>query len=199
VEVRFSLASSRSKRNTFFTRHSTCQVVIPVLRENCCGHDLMHVADETRNICWKNFGFVCIHIGGPACNCILSITISSEERAVKHKYICSTFFYVTLRRVSAFYKTITRRYKILQKVRKATISFVMPVCPFVRPSAWNNSTPTGRIWMKFHFWAFVQNHRENSSVIKIGQDNGYFTWRSFLIYDHMSLNSQNEKRSTWKL
>ena len=151
MEVRFSLASSRSKRNTFFTRHSTCQVVIPVLRENCCGHESMHVADETRNICWKNFGFLCIHIGGPACNCILSITISSEERVVRHKYICSAFFYVTWRRVSAFYKTITRRYKILQKVRKATISFVMPVCPFVRPSAWNNSAPTGRILIKFHF------------------------------------------------
>ena len=31
------------------------------------------------------------------------------------------------------------------KLIKATISFVM----FVRPSAWNNSAPTGRILMKF--------------------------------------------------
>jgi hypothetical protein len=31
------------------------------------------------------------------------------------------------------------------KLRKATISFVMSV----RPSAWNNSAPTGRIFMKF--------------------------------------------------
>jgi len=31
------------------------------------------------------------------------------------------------------------------KLRKATAGFVMPV----RPSAWNNSTPTGRIFVKF--------------------------------------------------
>jgi len=32
-----------------------------------------------------------------------------------------------------------------QKLRKATVSFVMSV----RPSAWNNSAPTGRLFMKF--------------------------------------------------
>jgi hypothetical protein len=30
-----------------------------------------------------------------------------------------------------------------------TISFVMSVCPSVHPSAWNNSAPTGQIFMKF--------------------------------------------------
>jgi hypothetical protein len=35
------------------------------------------------------------------------------------------------------------------KVRKATISFVISVRPFVRLSAWNNSAPTGQIFMKF--------------------------------------------------
>ena len=30
------------------------------------------------------------------------------------------------------------------KLRKATISFIMSVCPY----AWNNSAPTGRIFMK---------------------------------------------------
>ena len=33
----------------------------------------------------------------------------------------------------------------LAKLRKATISLVMSVCPF----AWNNSAPTGRIFIKF--------------------------------------------------
>ena len=37
----------------------------------------------------------------------------------------------------------------LAKLRKETISFVMSVCPFVRPSAWNTSAPTGQIVMKF--------------------------------------------------
>ena len=33
---------------------------------------------------------------------------------------------------------------------KAIISFVMPVRLSVRPSAWNNSAPTGQIFLKFH-------------------------------------------------
>jgi len=32
-------------------------------------------------------------------------------------------------------------------LRKATVSFV-------RPSTWNNSAPTGRIFVKFHMWVF---------------------------------------------
>jgi hypothetical protein len=39
------------------------------------------------------------------------------------------------------------------KLRKAIISFVMSVCP----SAWNNSAPTGWIFMKFDIWAFFEN------------------------------------------
>jgi hypothetical protein len=39
------------------------------------------------------------------------------------------------------------------KFRKATIRFVMSLCP----SACNNSVPTGRISMKFHIWVFLKN------------------------------------------
>ena len=45
----------------------------------------------------------------------------------------------------------------LAKLRKATIRFVVSVCPSVRPSAWNNSAPTGRIFMKFDIWIFFEN------------------------------------------
>ena len=38
------------------------------------------------------------------------------------------------------------------KLRKVTISFVMPVCPSVRPSAWNTSAPNARIFMTFYIW-----------------------------------------------
>jgi hypothetical protein len=38
-------------------------------------------------------------------------------------------------------------------LRKATISFVMSICP----SAWNNSAPTGRILMKLDVWGFFKN------------------------------------------
>jgi hypothetical protein len=52
------------------------------------------------------------------------------------------------------------------KLRKATASFVMPLCP----SAWNNSAPTGRIFMKFDIDYFLKICPENSSFNKIGQE-----------------------------
>ena len=39
----------------------------------------------------------------------------------------------------------------------------------VRPSAWNNSAPTGRIFMKFDIDCFSKICRENSSFITISQ------------------------------
>ena len=36
-----------------------------------------------------------------------------------------------------------------EKLQEATISVVVPVCLSIRLSAWNNSAPTGRIFMKF--------------------------------------------------
>ena len=38
-------------------------------------------------------------------------------------------------------------------MRKATVSFVMSICP----SAWNKSAPNGRIFMKLDIWAFFEN------------------------------------------
>ena len=50
-------------------------------------------------------------------------------------------------------------------LRKATISFVMSVClsfcPYVRPSAWNNSAATGWIFMKLDIWVLFQNRSRN--------------------------------------
>ena len=43
------------------------------------------------------------------------------------------------------------------ELRKATLSFVMPVSSSVRLSAWNNSAPTGRIFMKFDIWIFFES------------------------------------------
>jgi hypothetical protein len=46
------------------------------------------------------------------------------------------------------------------KLWKAPISFVKSDClsvhPFVSLSTWNNSAPTGRIFMKFNFWVFFK-------------------------------------------
>ena len=72
------------------------------------------------------------------------------------------------------------------KLRKATISFVMSVCP----SAWNNSNPIGRILIKLDISAFIRKSVEKIQVqLKSDKNNGYFTPRRFHIYDNISLNS----------
>ena len=55
-------------------------------------------------------------------------------------------------------------------LRKPTINFVMSVCLSVRPSAWNNSVPSGRNSWNFVFEYFSKTCRENSSFIKISQE-----------------------------
>jgi hypothetical protein len=54
----------------------------------------------------------------------------------------------------------------LAKLRKATLSFVI----FFRPPAWNNSTSTGRLFMKCHVARFF---------LKLGGENQIFikTWQ----------------------
>ena len=70
------------------------------------------------------------------------------------------------------------------KFRKATIIFVMSV----HLSAWNNSAPTGRMFMKFRIWIFFWKSVEKIQVsFKSDKNNEYFTWRLIYILDHMSL------------
>jgi len=47
------------------------------------------------------------------------------------------------------------------KLRKATINFVMSVCP----SAWNNSAPTGRVFVKFDIWVFFENMSRKFKIL----------------------------------
>ena len=73
------------------------------------------------------------------------------------------------------------------KLRKATISFVMYVClpvrPSVRPSWWNRSAPTGRIFIKFDIWLFFENlsgkfkFHWNLTRITLG----YFIWDQYIL------------------
>jgi len=55
------------------------------------------------------------------------------------------------------------------KLRKATISFVRYVRPSIYLSvclsAWNNSAPTGRIFMKFYMWAFFESLQRKFNFI----------------------------------
>jgi hypothetical protein len=66
------------------------------------------------------------------------------------------------------------------------VYYSLHVCPSVR----NNSAPTGRICMTFDIWVFLENlSGENTSFIKIWQENPFFTWRPTYIYGNILLNS----------
>jgi hypothetical protein len=71
------------------------------------------------------------------------------------------------------------------KLRKVTTIFVVNV----RLSAWNNSAPTGRTFMKFYILVFSENCPEKHVSLKWDKNNVHFTWRPAHIYDHISLSS----------
>ena len=56
------------------------------------------------------------------------------------------------------------------------------------PSVWNKSASTGRIFMKFDIWAFVENLSENWNFIKLLQDDhyAYFTLKPVYIFIYVT-------------
>jgi len=72
-----------------------------------------------------------------------------------------------------------------------TISFamsVLSVCPSVLPSAWRNSAPTGRIFMKIDIWNFFWKSGQKIQVLlKSDKNSGYFSWRpTVYIWQHLA-------------
>jgi hypothetical protein len=89
------------------------------------------------------------------------------------------------------------------KLRKATISYVISV----RPSAWSNSAPTGRIFMTFDVSLFFVNLSKTQVLLKSDKNNAYFTWRPvhiFFIIPHfirLRMETFSDKccRETWNI
>jgi len=72
----------------------------------------------------------------------------------------------------------------IAKLRKVTISFVMSVCLSVRPSAWNNSAPTG--------WIFLKIFRKSVQKIQgllYSYENDGCSHEDIYIYDNANLKS----------
>ena len=74
----------------------------------------------------------------------------------------------------------------MAKLRKATIGFVMSVRPHVRLSAWNNSDPTGRIFMKFDMSIFRNTVEKIQVSLKSDKNNGYYTWRPLDMWSYLT-------------
>jgi len=73
------------------------------------------------------------------------------------------------------------------KLRKATISFVMPVRPSDRPSvrvsAWNNSAPSGLIFNKADIWVFFENKSRHFKFYwNRARITGTLAWRPIRIF-----------------
>jgi len=49
-------------------------------------------------------------------------------------------------------------------------------------SAWKNSAPSRRIFMKFDIWIFLQNLSRKFNSLKSDKNNGDFTWRPVYIF-----------------
>ena len=64
------------------------------------------------------------------------------------------------------------------RLRKVTTSFSKLS---VRPSAWNNSAPTGRIFKRFRYEYFSKSADKTRVRLKPDKNNGYFTWRPMYI------------------
>jgi len=59
----------------------------------------------------------------------------------------------------------------------------------VCPSAWNNSAPIGRIFIKFDVWEFFRNYFEKIQVLLTSGNNNGHSCEYIYIYDKISLNS----------
>jgi hypothetical protein len=80
---------------------------------------------------------------------------------------------------------------------KATISFFMSV----RPPAWNKSTPTGRMFVKFWYLVIFRTYVEKIRVsLKSEKNYGYFTWILIYVLDQFFLEREmlKEKSCTEK-
>ena len=66
----------------------------------------------------------------------------------------------------------------LEKLRKAANSFVISICPSVRPSTWKDTAPTGQIFMKFDICIFLENMSRKIRDELKPNNNGHFTYRT---------------------
>ena len=68
-------------------------------------------------------------------------------------------------------------------MRKATISFVLPV----HLSAWNYSTTSGLIFIKLYIWLFFQTPSGKLEfLLKYDKDKGYSTQRDMFVFINFS-------------
>ena len=137
---------------------------------------------RVRQLCNTEFKFTDFHRGGGR-RYVGCCWFYSEWR-VKYIYTntADLVSWTGQQQFNTFIRTLSMVLGAFAKLRKATISFVMSVCP----SSSNTSAPNGRILIKFYIWNFFENL---SRKLKSDKNNGYFIRRLFHVYDKTWLNS----------
>jgi len=78
------------------------------------------------------------------------------------------------------------------KLREVTSSFVVSVCPSVRPQG-TTRLPLDGFTRNMIYEDFSKIVEKIQTSLKRDNNNGYFTWQHVYNYDNISLNSWNEK------
>ena len=113
---------------------------------------------------------------------------------VRNKFLTQTAFKFVL--LEQLHVASNWDFRLVRKIKKKGFSFFMSLCPSVRSSvrlsvrlpAWNDVALTGRIFMKFDIWLIFETLPRKFSL-KSDENNGYFTWRTVYIFDHILLSS----------
>jgi hypothetical protein len=111
--------------------------------KRCCHSASVHRTHDCSMKFWKNHLYLhrTLQVSNPITNLFADPTLQTDRRmGPTHKVFLFSAF---------------------AKLRKATVSIVMSVCPSARPSVCksvcNNSASVGRILIKFDTWAFCEN------------------------------------------
>jgi len=118
--------------------------------QNCCSRNRRFNSASKKIHHWPFFEPV--PTTSQYCSCVMQHSINLLPLPFTNRHVFSSVFSGALTRL-----------------RKASTNFVMSV----RLSTWNNSAPTGPIFVKFDIWVFFKKiYLENSSLIKIWQEYG---------------------------
>jgi len=107
--------------------------------------------------------------------------------------MCGVSCEVRTEQFALFIGTAHSQYRLLYlgvKLRKMTISFVMPVCPHR-----TSRLPLDGFSWNLIFEYFTKICRKNQFLLKSDKNNGHFTWKPVNIYGNISLSSSYKVRN----
>jgi hypothetical protein len=133
-----------------------------------CSYGLIHNSTELYSNRFSRDGSICglfltHNLSLTSTVCVEIVVVSSD---------CS---FCVHRRSSSHSCKSHQFFGAFAKFRKTIISFILSACPYLRPSAWSNSAPSGSVLMKFDMSIFRKYFEKIQVSLKSDKSNGYFT------------------------